>query len=89
VDESSDIKTIKSKIKECVNPWFNRRPTTKWSEKEERALRKVCDIFEEEDLDLLNWYYVKSGCDYLRKDIITLLNNWRGECDRARGYDGK
>lgn len=83
-DESTSLKT---KIRERVNVWFRRRPTTKWSDKEERALKKVCEVFEEEDLDLLNWYFMESGCNFLRRDPITLLNNWRGECDRARNYN--
>ena len=38
-------------------------------------------------MEILTWFYTQSGYKYLRKDLLTLLNNWRGEVDRARTYE--
>ena len=72
-----------------VCSWFNRRPTTIWSPQEQRKWREVVANFkfEGDDWEALRWYYAKSGCPYLRKDLVTLLNNWNGEVDRAKQYD--
>ena len=67
-----------------IGSWFKRRESTKWSDKELKALRGVIKLgTPPEDIDLLEAWY-NSGDTYLRKDIITLLNNWGGEIDRAR-----
>ena len=68
-----------------VASWFNRRPSTVWSEKEQKAWKAL--KLEDEDLEILQWFYTESGYQYLRKDLQTLLNNWRGEVDRARNYN--
>ncbi|SKA84647.1 Uncharacterized conserved protein YdaU, DUF1376 family [Prosthecobacter debontii] len=68
-----------------VAAWFNRRPSTVWSEKEQKAWRAL--KLEDEDLEILSWFYAESSYPYLRKDLLTLLNNWRGEVDRARNYN--
>lgn len=72
-----------------VASWFGRRPTTVWSPQEQRKWREVVANFkfEGDDWEALRWYYAKSGCPYLRKDLVTLLNNWNGEVDRALQYD--
>lgn len=67
-----------------VSAWFNRKPTTVWSDKEQKAWRTL--RIEDEDLEILHWFYTESGCRYLRQDLWTLLNNWRGEVDRARNF---
>ncbi len=66
--------------------WFNRRLTTKWSEKENRALKSVETLkTAEDDLALLDhWFEMKAP--YRRHDPITLLNNWNTEIDRARSW---
>jgi len=70
-------------IKARVGGWFGRRESTKWSDKEVKALKALGDITE--DLDQMEALY-KSGDTYNRKQIQTLLNNWQGEMDRARQY---
>lgn len=73
-------------IMEIVNKWFNRRYSTRWSDKEFRSLHKVvCLKTSKEDFEALEKYYL-SNCAYKRKDIYTLLNNWNGEIDRAKAW---
>lgn len=75
------INVMKAKL--CS--WFNRRLTTPWSDKEDRAMRSVMALkTPPEDLEALESYY-KSNDQYRRRDILTLLNNWNGEIDRAKG----
>jgi hypothetical protein len=67
-----------------IASWFNRRETTKWSERELRKLREVEALKpSEEDIALLEKRYVSKE-PYIRQDIETLLNNWNGEIDRAK-----
>jgi uncharacterized protein YdaU (DUF1376 family) len=68
-----------------IGSWFNRRPSTVWSGKEQKVWKAL--RLEEEDLEILQWFYSESGCRYLRQDLLTLLNNWRGEVDRARNFN--
>ena len=70
-----------------VGSWFSRRPTTAWSAKELKVWENIPKPIDSEDWQALKWYYTRSGCKYLRKDIFTLLNNWSGEIDRAKNYD--
>lgn len=73
-------------LKARLCAWFNRRLTTPWSEKEERALRAVMALETPvDDLSALEEWYV-SDAPYKRKDIPTLLNNWNGEIDRAKEW---
>lgn len=70
-----------------VASWFNRRASTKWSDKELRAWSKLDR--SNETLDLLQGYYgadIIAQDDWRRKDLLTLLNNWTGEMDRARRF---
>lgn len=69
-----------------IGSWFNRRPTTPWSEKELKAWAKVPKPIDPDDWQALRWFYTQSGCGYLRRDIQTLLNNWSGEIDRAKNF---
>jgi hypothetical protein len=79
-DEDPDVETLRVRI----GSWFKRRPTTKWSDREIRALKAVLKLnTSAEDIDALERWYL-SGDKYLRKDPITLLNNWNGEIDKAR-----
>lgn len=72
-----------------IGSWFRRRPTTQWTDRELKALKSVHKLeTPTEDLDLLERWYT-SGDPYLRRDPITLLNNWNGEIDRARNNVGK
>ena len=72
--------------KAAICELFNRRSSTGWSAKEMAALQTICkmNLAGPDELALMRWYYKESGCTYLRKDVLTLLNNWTGELDRAR-----
>ena len=71
------------KWKSRINKIYARRETTKWSDRELKAFKKL--TIEEEDMRLIEKYCdPKNGSKYRRKDIQTLLNNWNGELDRAR-----
>lgn len=64
--------------------WFNRRPTTKWSDKEMAKLKAVSKLgTHPDDMKALDAYYTSKN-QFLRKDVETLLNNWNGEIDRAK-----
>jgi hypothetical protein len=71
-----------------LGKFFNRRPTTRWSSSERKALKKLIPI-DAEDLALLERYYLEEiaqGDDYRRRDLETLLNNWTKEIDRATSH---
>lgn len=67
-----------------VGAMVRRRPNTHWSPKEIKALKEIF-AFEtpEEDLVALETRY-KSNDPYLRRELMTLLNNWNGEIDKSR-----
>lgn len=69
-----------------IGSWFNRRPTTPWSEKALKAWAKVPKPIDPDDWQALRWFYTQSGCGYLRRDLLTLLNNWSEEIDRAKNF---
>jgi hypothetical protein len=80
-------------IQTAVHKWFKRRANTKWSKIEDKSLAELAKAYAtvpldelREDLDILEWYYTVSGCEFLRRDVKTLLNNWQGEIDRAKEY---
>jgi len=62
---------------------YGRRHTTPWSEKEIRAFKALMPIAEA-DLSLVERLY-KSGDKFARKSLLTFLNNFLGEVDRAKG----
>jgi uncharacterized protein YdaU (DUF1376 family) len=67
-----------------VGAIVRRRPTTPWSTKEIKALKEVFEFnTPEEDILLVEARY-KSNDPYLRRELITLLNNWNGEVDKVR-----
>lgn len=71
-------------LKLRIGSWFGRRPTTNWSEKETKALKAVVALnTAPEDIDALEARY-NSEDPYLRRDPVTLLNNWNTEIDRAK-----
>ena len=77
------------RLRLMVCKWYRRRPTTKWTEKELKALKAVHKLATpDDDLARLDAYYTRDlppGKDYRRRDVVTLLNNWNGEIDRASG----
>lgn len=96
-DITTEIKAMlrdpKFLIQSSVHKWFKRRANTKWSKIEDKALTELAKAYAtvpldelREDLDILEWYYTISGCEFLRRDVKTLLNNWQGEIDRAKEY---
>lgn len=60
---------------------FNRRPTTKWSEKEMKLWKAITPI-NSDDLELVEKFFATPG-SFHRKDLETLLGNWGKEVDRA------
>lgn len=78
---SKDI--IKKWLRRCIGRFYRRRASTRWSDAEERKLAAVADRPDalRECRDILRLY--RSGYQYARRDIVTLLNNWTGELDRA------
>lgn len=67
-----------------VGAMIRRRPTTQWSAKEIKALKEIFDFnTPEEDLIALEARY-QSDDKYLRRELMTLLNNWNGEIDKSR-----
>lgn len=77
-------------FKKRVGGWFKRRESTAWSEDEEKKMKAIVrNGYDPLDLDVLESYYCAAhptDKDYRRKDVITLLNNWNGEIDRARRF---
>jgi hypothetical protein len=67
-----------------VGAMIRRRPGTHWSSKEIKALKEILDFnTPEEDLVALEARY-QSDDKYLRRELMTLLNNWNGEIDKSR-----
>lgn len=69
-----------------MGKWFNRSETTLWTVAEAKSLQMVNPSIEERDL--MEKYY-SSSCEYLRKDLYTLLGNWNIEVDRAKAFVGQ
>ena len=73
---------------------MHRRPGTRWSVKELAAFKLTeldrCAAADFEDqLTVMGRYYrakISREQDIRRRDLLTLLNNWTGELDRARAY---
>jgi hypothetical protein len=64
---------------------FNRRETTLWTVSETRALMALFPI-EPDEYRAIRTYYratIDKREDIRRRDLVTLLNNWPGEVDRA------
>lgn len=72
-----------------LGKFLNRKPKTRWDEKERKALNKLMPL-DPDDVDLMERYYLADiPADHIpgrRTDLITLLNNWNGELDRATVY---
>lgn len=74
-----------SKTMNRVGKLLGRRDGTLWTVAEAVALKSVNPAPEE--IELLEAYYLASiepEKDIRRRDLLTLLNNWTGELDRAR-----
>jgi hypothetical protein len=73
---------------------MHRKLTTHWSDRELRQYKKLykAHCFDDlNDLALLERYYSferrRGDNGRHRRDLITLLNNWQGELDRATEWD--
>lgn len=69
---------------------FNRRLTTEWTDKEIRAFKRI-SFRTEEDLEDLQLVYAYTEAQreiggIHRRDLLTFLNNYAGELDRARAW---
>jgi hypothetical protein len=65
---------------------YRRRETTKWTAKEIKAFRYLLPI-DPDDLQVVEQYYraeSRKRDNYCRRDLLTFLNNFPGEVDRAR-----
>jgi hypothetical protein len=85
-----------------LNRCKGRKDSTRWSAKEWAAFKATgldtctLEIFEEQvppvvafyeaDLSELRRFWGKPDVDFRRRDLLTLLNNWSGEVDRANDF---
>lgn len=70
-----------------IGAWFGRRPDTLWTVTEATALDLLS--ISSAELDGMERYYtavIPEASNIRRRDLITLLNNWSGELDRARAF---
>lgn len=77
-----------NEVQRRLNLLFSRRDSTRWSDKELKALKAIGDIPEDE-LVMVECYYKgpqPPDRDIRRTTLQILLNNWNGEVDRARRY---
>lgn len=73
-----------------IGSWFNRGPETLWTLAEGIALMTIQPPSSE--VETLECYYradIDKERDFRRHDLITLLNNWTGELDRARIWNAE
>ena len=68
-----------------IGGWFGRNEKTLWNVAEARALRDLSPPREEVE-EMARYRSVSS--EYHRRDVLTLLNNWTTELDRARSVNG-
>jgi hypothetical protein len=69
-----------------IGAWFGRQPETLWTVAESEALDR-CKPTEQELAGMEGYYMAEHGeKDYRRTSVITLLNNWQSELDRAREW---
>lgn len=68
-----------------ANRLLGRRDSTKWAANEIKAAANWLDTTEEE-WNLLEGFYANRGKEgyYCRTNMLTLLNNWSSEIDKAR-----
>ena len=74
-------------VKHRINVLFNRRESTAWSDKETKQLKTIAKregVLDE--LTEIETLY-NSGYQYRRRDVITFLNNFDVELDRARNKE--
>ena len=79
---------VKSPNMTRLEKLWGRRATTRWSSNELKSLAAIEPIQEDDFRDIEKFYSAKipKKDDFRRHDLITLLNNWNGEVDRARKF---
>ena len=78
-EEKEPKQENKTETQKRVGALVKRRESTKWSDKEKAALRKLNP--SEEDIAFLESQNYADHT-YRRKDLMTMLNHWNGELDR-------
>lgn len=86
-DERAIDSTIDS-LKSRINAMYHRRESTAWSVKETTQLKIISKRPEvlEELGDIEKWHETPNGKQFGRHDVITFLNNFSTEVDRARAF---
>ena len=70
-----------------IGSWFGRRETTKWTTYEKEALDSIKpDITEVNTLEIYYDFDHPFDCDYRRRKLEQLLNNWASEIDKATKF---
>jgi hypothetical protein len=76
-----------------IGSWFGRKPTTRWTKKELKALKEIStDIGNPPEYHVVEAFYTATitpdrvTIDNRRHDVAALLNNWNGEIDKARKF---
>lgn len=82
--KKEDKKQIVAELKSRINTLFHRRERTTWAVNEERRLHEISrrnDVLAEcGEIEAL----YNSDYPYRRRAVLTFLNNWAAELDRAR-----
>jgi len=70
-----------------IGSWFGRRESTKWTTYEKEALDSIKpDITEVNTLEIYYDFDHPFDCDYRRRKLEQLLNNWASEIDKATKF---
>jgi hypothetical protein len=74
-----------------LNSWFGRKPDTIWTV--EALIAFIDNNPSDAEIDGMEQFYLAEETEYnklyRRKDLVTLLNNWSKELDKARDYARK
>lgn len=85
--EGKDAERLK-KLRERIGKILKRRPSTKWSDAEMRAIREL-DV-QEDEIQLVEEFYAAEEDPrkplFRRTAVLTLCRHWQGEVDKARAW---
>lgn len=85
VDRRNHRVAFNTQEMERIGSWFGRKPGTLWTIAEGVTLLEMIKPSHEEVGELEEYYFAEiTERDHRRRDLLTLLNNWAGELDRAR-----
>lgn len=81
------VDIVKKWLRRCVGRYYRRKASTPWSKSEDKKLDDIAARPEilAECREMMK-FYRDGRYTYQRRDIVTLLNNWAGELDRARSF---